>query len=290
MQSFLISIFFLLSSSVMASPQWGGSSGGGWNFQGSDSSPGNAEPSSGSQTGGGIDTSSASFVQTHNILIAHAVLGSAAWAFFFPIGAIFLRLNINHPIMLRLHIFFQIFAYILYVAAAAMGIWLAFQVQQHFDVWSEPHIIIGLVLLAFATIQPITGWIHHRIYHSRAVAIATTNRGPRPGRTIWGRVHLWFGRMLITLGIINGGLGLRLMEDTPAQDRDLTRDAEIGYSVAAGFMWCVYVFITVLWEGMRSARKRKQQYDSSRAGRRARARSPSSSDSSVKPELQQVRR
>jgi len=100
---------------------------------------------------------------------------------------------------------------------------------------------------------------------------------------MWGRLHLWLGRCLITLGIINGGLGLRLMETSPVQAKSLTQSAEIGYGIAAGFMWCIYVFITVLWEGTRSARRRKQHYESSRLRRRGKSQS-SSSDSSLKPE------
>lgn len=236
----------------MASPQSGGRVD---SFGGSDTS------SSYSQSGGTAQlgenyTSSSSFLQEHYVLVSHAVMATVAWAFLFPIGSIFLRLNIDHPIMLKLHIYIQIFAYVVYVAAASMGIWLALQSQQYFDIWSDPHPIIGIVILAFGTLQPATGWIHHRIYRSRAVAIATTSRGPRPGRTAWGYFHLWIGRILITLGIINGGLGLRLMETSPIQDLGLTHNAEIGYGIAAGFMWCLYVFMTMFWEGTRSRTRR----------------------------------
>jgi hypothetical protein len=278
MQSALLSLVLFFVSSVMASPQWAGGRG---NFGGSTSSPSSSQ-SGGNSRAGSINTSSSPFIQRHNTLVAHAVTASLAWAFLFPIGAIFLRLNINHPIMLQLHILTQLLAYLVFTAGAGLGIWLALQSQQYYPVWSDPHPIIGLVLLALATLQPLTGWIHHRIYKSRAVVLATTNRGPRPGRTVWGRLHLWSGRALIPLGIVNGGLGLRLMESSPIQDRELTRDAEIGYGIAAGLVWCIYVFITLLWEGMRSARKRKMLYESARARRRGK--SQRSSDSSLRPE------
>ena len=285
MEPYLPLLVILVSSSpAMASPQWnggGGSYGGGWSYGGSGSSSGSAQsgPSSGFR---GIDTSSSSFIQQHHVLIAHAVMASTAWAFLFPVGSIFLRLNINRPIMLKLHIFFQIFAYLTYVAAATMGIWLAMQITPFYDIWADPHPIIGLVILAFATIQPISGWIHHRIYRARATTLATTNRGPRPGRTLWGRAHLWLGRCLITLGIINGGLGLRSAENNPIQDRGSTRNAEIGYGIAAGLMWSIYASITVAWEWTRSARKRMQRYENSRMRRRSH--SSASSDSSIEPQ------
>ncbi len=270
----------------MASPQWGGGGGEGeWeegNYRGSDSFSSNSQSGSSSPSGGFNIASSSSLAPKTQILIAHAVLASVAWAFFFPMGAIMLRLNIQSPIMLKLHIFLQTFAYLIYVAAAGMGIWLTLYTSRYYDSWADPHPIIGLVLLALATIQPISGWIHHRIYHKRAVVLATTQRGPRPGRTVWGRAHLWLGRCLITLGIVNGGLGLRILERSPVQSRTVTRNAAIGYGVAAGLMWCIYIFITVIWEWTRSARKRQQWYDSARSRRRAK--SQSSSDSSLSRE------
>lgn len=187
--------------------------------------------------------------------------------------------------MLRLHILFQIFAYVVFVAAAGMGIWLAVQAQPYFDVWGYAHPIIGLVILALATIQPFTGWIHHRIFRSRARASETTDGGPRPGRTAWGRWHLWLGRGLITLAIINGGLGLKILEDSPFQPEEVTRNAEIGYGVAAGSIWCIYVFVTLLWEVRRSARRRKEEQTraqprSGSRSRETRAKSQSSSGES----------
>lgn len=43
--------------------------------------------------------------------------------------------------------------------------------------------------------------------------------------------------MLITLGMINGGLGLKLSENTTK--------GEIGYGVIAGFFWLVWMVVAV---------------------------------------------
>ena len=273
-------------SSVMASPQFDGGRGNiGRQSHSSDNANSGSASSSSGESSGESSPSSTSALVTHRVLIAHAVMATLAWAFLFPMGAIMLRLNINHPIMLKLHIFIQMAAYVIYVAAAGMGIWLAMEFEAYFDVWSDPHLVIGLVVLVCMTIQPVLGWVHHRIYRARSIIIANTNRGPRPGRTIWGRVHLWLGRCLITLGIINGGVGLRMLEDSPSQDPAVTRDAEIGYGVAAGFTWLLYVSVTVVWEATRSARQRKQQYESSSQRQRgSKSQSSSSSDSSLKRE------
>lgn len=73
-------------------------------------------------------------------------------------------------------------------------------------------------------------------------------------RTVWSYAHLWLGRIIVTLGIINGGLGLRLarrmmpvgMMGTPS------RGAIIGYGVAAGCMWLLYVSAVIVGEIRRS--------------------------------------
>lgn len=69
------------------------------------------------------------------------------------------------------------------------------------------------------------------------------------------------------------------------QDPGVTRDAEIGYGIAAGTVWCIYVFITMVWEGRRSMRLRKERYDDSQARKE---RTQSSSNSSLEEETSNV--
>jgi hypothetical protein len=56
-----------------------------------------------------------------------------------------------------------------------------------------------VILLA---IQPVFGWLHHA--HYRKVG----------KRGAFSYIHVWYGRVLILLGIINGGLGLLLADRT----------------------------------------------------------------------------
>ena len=63
-------------------------------------------------------------------------------------------------------------------------------------------------------LQPFIGLIQHLRYKK------TRERG------IWTVVHRWYGRALILLGMINGGLGLRLANDTIG--------GKIAYGVVAG--------------------------------------------------------
>jgi hypothetical protein len=53
-------------------------------------------------------------------------------------------------------------------------------------------------------IQPFIGLLHHRRF------ISTQKQ------SFWTVLHVWYGRSLILLGIINGGLGLQLAANTKA--------------------------------------------------------------------------
>ena len=50
--------------------------------------------------------------------------------------------------------------------------------------------------------------------------------------------HIWMGRLLITLGMINGGLGLLLSGNS-------TRGEQIAYGVIAGVIWVSWIFIVI---------------------------------------------
>lgn len=99
------------------------------------------------------------------------------------------------------------------------------------------HPIIGIVLLVLIFFQPVLGFVHHLMFkrHSR--------------RTFWSYGHLWLGRIIITLGIINGGLGLRFAQRFPLAPP--TNGYIIGYSVAAGIMWLLYVLSVIVGERRR---------------------------------------
>lgn len=109
--------------------------------------------------------------------------------------------------------------------------------------------------MALLVFQPICGMLHHTMFKKY-------NR-----RVFWSYMHIWLGRIIITLGIVNGGLGLlfasqyRLLPPSQA--------AIIGYSVAAGVMWLFYLFAIIVGEGRRAKNFErttyKDEYDSSRS-------------------------
>ena len=57
-------------------------------------------------------------------------------------------------------------------------------------------------------------------------------------RTIWAISHVWWGRIIVTLGIINGGLGLQLSGNTT--------NGEIAYGVIAGVIWLVWFAVALM--------------------------------------------
>jgi len=83
-------------------------------------------------------------------------------------------------------------------------------------------------VVAALLLQPFLGYIHHRRY------MRTQER------SAWTVLHVWYGRVLILLGIINGGLGLQLASGSPAY----SRAGMIVYAVLAalaGFLLVVLI-------------------------------------------------
>lgn len=188
-------------------------SGDGDSLSASSSSSGEESGSSEGGDGGG-----------DQILIAHGVIMSLAWVIFFPLGAIIIRALPSRHVV-RLHYMTQVFAYILALTGMALGIYVAVKPEYLINIY---HPIIGLVVMGLATIQPILGTIHHRIYKAKQQ------------RTGWAVAHVWLGRIVITLAIINGGLGLRMAANT--------KDGEIAYGVVAGVVWLVWMAVAIRHE------------------------------------------
>lgn len=75
-------------------------------------------------------------------------------------------------------------------------------------------------------VQPFLGWVHHILFR-------------RTGKPTWiGTVHVWLGRLIIILGIINGGIGLG--------DADNSTGGEVAYIVLAGVSFAAYLCLLAL--------------------------------------------
>lgn len=178
-------------------------------------------------------TSSADNTSSSNrttMILAHGILASLAFLILFPVGAILIRLA-SFPSLIWIHAGIQLLAWVLFIVAFSLA--LAYTSQSP-SLLSDSHPIIGFVLVALTTLQPLTGWLHHRIFlrtRSRSVASYT---------------HLWVGRVAIVLGMINGGLGLKLAGTSTGY--------VIAYSVVAGVMGTAYIASAVLGEAKRGKR------------------------------------
>lgn len=90
----------------------------------------------------------------------------------------------------------------------------------------DTHPIIGLVVVCGLFFQPFLGIGHHVLFKRKGGPNALTYP------------HIWWGRILITLGIINGYLGLRLTGNTMS--------IYVAYAVIAGIIWAVWMGLALL--------------------------------------------
>ncbi|KAL9098571.1 MAG: hypothetical protein Q9163_005797 [Psora crenata] len=169
---------------------------------------------SGSEGGGSSRT-------IHRATVAHGTIMSLAFVIIYPLGAIMIRL-LSFKSLVSVHASIQLFAYIMVLAGMGLGIYIAIEPDNEVNKY---HPVIGLVAVCLLVFQPIFGYIHHRTYL----------REHR--HTLWATVHVWFGRILVTLGIINGGLGLRLADNT--------ENGDIAYGVVAGVIWVTWMVVAV---------------------------------------------
>lgn len=192
--------------------------------------------------GANADFAAGDMESRRRLIIAHGVLAALAFVIFFPLGSILIRLG-SFPGLWLIHGLFQLFAYAVYLAAFGIGIWMINSMP--IDLLDNYHPTIGIVLFALLFFQPILGFVHHLKFkkYSR--------------RTVWSHGHLWLGRIIITLGMINGGLGLLLASDAPAFTGFVpSRGHMIAYGVVAGIMWLLWVAAAVHGERKKSAAKK----------------------------------
>lgn len=172
--------------------------------------------------------------KTRRMLIAHGVLAALAFVILFPAGAITIRLA-SFPGVVWFHAAFQAFAYLVYIAAFGLGVYLASEMR----LLNNYHPIIGIVVFILLFFQPLGGFLHHSFYKKHGT------------RTFWSYAHLWVGRIAIALGIINGGLGLKLADSMGMS----SKGGIIAYSVIAGVVGVAWIAATVIGERRRSRRE-----------------------------------
>jgi len=165
--------------------------------------------------------------------IVHGVLMGIAIVLFFPIGAIITRLSKSRH-MMWIHVGCQISGLIVFLAGFGAGVWT---IIVHDEIYTDPHTIYGTVIVAFFLVQPVLGVLHHRGYVNKGTA------------TMWTLGHVWFGRIIMLLAIINGGLGIQYAANAVP--------AEKGYGVVTGILGLAYIGVLV-WCYMNTSKQVQQ--------------------------------
>ncbi|RFU34739.1 hypothetical protein B7463_g1627, partial [Scytalidium lignicola] len=113
----------------------------------------------------------------------------------------------------------------LLIAGFGLGVWVA---VTHAEVYNDPlgHTILGTIIVALFLLQPLIGLWHHRLFRSHRV-----NEFIHQG-------HIWFGRLLIILALINGGLGVDLAANSPGGEKV--------WGSIAGIFGVLYIVLIVL--------------------------------------------
>lgn len=136
----------------------------------------------------------------------HGILASLTFIGLFPLGALSLRLLPGRWAFWT-HAILQVAGWVVFVAAAALGFVMVRSVRVPmsdgegwliYDPRTKFHPIVGIVVFILVVGQPLLGWLHHRKYQIEG------------HRTAVSYLHIWNGRALMVMGIVNGGLGLRI--------------------------------------------------------------------------------
>jgi len=202
----------------------GGGNGGGGSGNGGGNGGDNVSsgPSSGSSDG---VTQVQSGQSTQRLILTHGIIMTIVMVVLYPLGAILMPLIGGWII----HGGVQIIVFLLMWAGFGIG-YIASRSTVGFG---ATHTLFGTVIVALFGIQPFLGVWHHMYYRKHQQ------------RGVVSHVHVWYGRILMVLGVINGGLGLQLAGSGDS--------FVIAYSVIAVVMFVAYAAAKALG----TMRKRK---------------------------------
>ncbi|KAM3462184.1 hypothetical protein MY5147_004375 [Beauveria neobassiana] len=182
-------------------------------------------------SGGGGSSSAAS----NTLPLAHGILMMIVWVILYPAGALLM------PIIGKwmFHSLFQTIAFLAMWAGLGMGYVLADRMNTF---WKNTHTKLGIIVCALMVLQPILGALHHTSFKRSG------------GRGALSHIHAWYGRALILIGIVNGGLGLQLAGTGMA--------FRTAYIVLSAVIAGPY-FLSVPWIEFRKAKATKNHSSSS---------------------------
>ncbi|CAK4034639.1 integral membrane [Lecanosticta acicola] len=174
--------------------------------------------------------------QGAQVLEAHGILSCLAWGAIIPLGAVLIRVI---PSKKSWIIHGAIMLLGLSMVTASFGMGLQRLWAYHHDIGKFAHTIIGTLLFAMAWVQPILGTTHHFLYQVSGQ------------RSLISAIHVFFGRLFILIGMVNGGVGLLLRGNA-------TRAENIAYGTVVGGIWVVYILLSLGWEIKRETRSAEE--------------------------------
>ncbi|KAK8109775.1 cellobiose dehydrogenase [Apiospora kogelbergensis] len=133
---------------------------------------------------------------------AHAVIMVFVFVGLFPFGTLVLRLG-N---WVRWHAINQGFGGLLVIIGFGLGAHIS-KLYNRSKNFSSAHQVIGIFIFIFVLGQFALGFFHHRIYQK-------TQEPKKIGPVTMGSIHVWLGRLIILLGVINGFLGFNLAQSS----------------------------------------------------------------------------
>ncbi|KAF1947479.1 hypothetical protein EJ02DRAFT_90856 [Clathrospora elynae] len=230
----LRAILFSIASSAVSAQSGPGSHFG----------PPGVSDNSGNDNGSfhGAEHISSAMTTRRKLLTAHGILAALAFVLLMPVGSIMIRVGSFRGVWI-IHGLFQVFAYLVYTTSFGIGLWIVLTAPV--QLIDNYHVVIGILVFVLCFIQPISGWVHHVMFKNYS------------RRTVWSYGHLWIGRAVVTLGIINGGLGLYLASGAPAATGLApSRGGIIAYGVVSGIMWLLWVAVAVHGEWKRTTSRK----------------------------------
>ncbi|PBP23598.1 integral membrane protein [Diplocarpon rosae] len=180
------------------------------------------DPTTTDSSGGandGISLSGQDYSAIADYQMAHGIIMGVVVVLLFPFGAMFMRMGGSGVV----HGILQVLSLCALIVGLGLGLKLA---DMTHSMLNNTHAIFGLVICVLFLIQPIFGIIHH-IQYKRNLARASVSH-----------VHIWYGRILMLLAVVNGGLGLQLAANS--------HNGEIAYGVVAGVVGVAYVVMVVV--------------------------------------------
>ena len=181
--------------------------------------------------------SSGSGANTNGIREAHGTIMAVVFLFLLPLGALMTYLPFSRKIAFA-HAPAQILSVCLLITGMVLGVTLGVRI----DEYDGYHQIIGYIIVSSLLLfQPVLGLIQHLRHRKYG------------RRTVFGHLHRWLGRILILLGIINGGLGLQVSGEIGSDE--VPKWSVIAYSVVAGIIGIFYIAFV---SGVGTFRRRKR--------------------------------